>query len=94
MFVETGRTARIRCTEHFDGTHNAATSSNLREHQELKHPGIPFDFASEVVRKCPRDPLSRQLQEAANIEGHEGVSMNDKREWVRPASISVRGERA
>ena len=80
--------------EHFEGMYNAATSLNLREHQQPKHPGIPFDFACEVVRKCPCDPLSRQLQEAAHIEGHIGVSMNDKREWVRPATIRVRGERA
>ena len=94
MFGETGRTARIRCKEHFDALLNPSTSSNLREHQASKHPGMPFDFACEVVKKYPGDPLSRQLKEAVMIENHKGISMNDKQEWVRPASIRVRGERS
>ena len=93
IFGKSGRTAKIRCKEHFAELFNSSTSSNLREHQALKHPGVPFDFACEVVKKYPGDPLSRQLKEAAKIEDHKGISMNDKREWVRPASIRVRGER-
>ena len=46
-----------------------------------------------VVKKCPGDPLSRQLMEAKLIVNHRGVPMNDKNEWVRPAHIGVRGER-
>ena len=35
---------------------------------------------------------SLQLKEAALIVNHPGISMNDKKEWVRPAHIGVRGE--
>ena len=91
MFGETGRTARIRCKEHFDALLNPSTSSNLREHQASKHPGVPFNFACEVFKRYPGDPLSCQLKEA---EEHKGISMNDKQEWLRPASIRVRGEKS
>ena len=93
MYGETGKTARIRC-----GQHKAALesdrSSNLREHIFIHHPGEEDDveFGYRVVRKYPGDPLSRQLKEAALIVNHPGISMNDKKEWVRPAHIGVRGE--
>ena len=51
-------------------------------------------FGCAVVAKCPGDALTRQLKEAVLIEQHEGLSLNDKNEWQRPASISVRGERS
>ena len=47
-----------------------------------------------MVRRYPGDALTRQLDEAAEIYCHEGVSLNDKDEWVRPAYVRVRGERA
>ena len=44
-------------------------------------------FGCAVVAKCPGDALTRQLKEAVLIEQHEGLSLNDKNEWQRPASI-------
>ena len=38
--------------------------------------------------------LSRQLKEALLIDDHVGPRMNDRREWVRPASVRLRAERA
>ena len=41
------------------------------------------------------DPLSRQIEEAMRIDkesGRRSVVMNDKREWVRPASVHIRAE--
>ena len=46
-----------------------------------------------VVKKYLGDVLSRQLKEAVVIVNHNGLSMNDKKEWVRPAHVGVRGER-
>ena len=56
--------------------------------------GLLVEFGCKVIKSCPRDPLTRQLAEAAKIEGHTGNSVNDKNEWQRPASIRVRGERS
>ena len=95
MFGETGRTARIRCSEHLDAFKDPRKSSNLREHGDEKHSNEArnIEFGCEVVRRYPGDPLSRQLDEAFRIFNHEGISLNDKDEWIRPAHIRVRGER-
>ena len=93
MYGETGKTAKIRCRQHLDAF-ASNRSSNLREHVENMHPGQDnIKFGCGVVKKCPGDPLSRQLMEAKLIVNHRGVPMNDKNEWVRPAHIGVRGER-
>ena len=46
------------------------------------------------MRRYPGDALTRQLDEAGKIVSHEGISLNEKDEWVRPAYVRVRGERA
>ena len=95
MFGETGRTARIRCGEHFDALRDPKKSLNLREHVEKHHgDGEEGQFGCEVVRRYPGDALTRQLDEAGKIVSHEGISLNEKDEWVRPAYVRVRGERA
>ena len=94
MFGETGRTAKIRCGEHRDALLDTKKSSNLREHCEQYHNGTLVDFGYEVVKTFPLNPLSRQLKEACLIDQHNGVKMNDKREWVRPASVRIRVERS
>ena len=58
------------------------------------HGGQFVDFCYSVVKTFPGDPLSRQLQEAILIDSHDGPSMNDKREFVRPASVKIRVERS
>ena len=49
-------------------------------------------FGYEVISRHPGDALTRQLEEVFKISSHIGISLNDKDEWVRPASIRVRGE--
>ena len=51
-------------------------------------------FGYEVKKTFPGNALSRQLKEALLIDDHVGPRMNDKREWVRPASVRLRAERA
>ena len=94
MYGETGKTAKIRCGQHMDAL-ASGRSSNLRDHIEQKHPGQEgkIEFGCGVVKKYPGDVLSRQLKEAVLIVNHNGLSMNDKKEWVRPAHVGVRGER-
>ena len=95
MFGETGRTAKVRCSEHRSQLQKRKPSSNLWEHVCVQHGGNAEEaqFGYEVINKYPGDPLTRQLQEAFKITNHVGISLNDKEEWVRPAHIRVRGER-
>ena len=92
MYGETGRTARIRIGEHIEQLRKRSSSSNLWEHCLQVHGGRIAEFASQVLKSCPGDPLTRQLSEAKRIDEYVGVSLNDKNEWQRPASIRVRGE--
>ena len=39
------------------------------------------------------DPLSRQLDEAIRLQKEEGIVMNDKNEWTRPAGFTVMARR-
>ena len=94
MHGETGRTAADRCSEHISRMRGRA-QSNLREHCIAEHGGELVQFGCEVVSKFCGDPLSRQIEEAMRIEkesGRRSVVMNDKREWVRPASVHIRAE--
>ena len=96
MHGETGRTAADRCGEHISRMRGRA-QSNLREHCIAQHEGEFVDFGCAVVSTFNGDPLSRQIEEAMRIdrEASSGsVVMNDKREWVRPASIQMRAERS
>ena len=96
MHGETGRTAADRCAEHIERMRGKA-QSNLREHCFTEHGGELVDFGCAVVSTFCGDPLSRQIEEGMRIddEARSGaVVMNDKREWVRPASIQIRAERA
>ena len=92
MYGETGRTGKKRCYEHRNALFDVRKSSNLREHCDLVHQGRIVDFGYSVVRMFPGDPLSRQIEEAILIDSHGGPSMNDQREFVRPASVRLRAE--
>ena len=50
------------------------------------------DFGYSVMRMFLGDPLSRQIKEAILIDNHGGPSMNNQREFVRPASVRLRAE--
>ena len=92
MYGETGRTGKKRCYEHRNALFDVRKSSNLREHCDLVHQGRIVDFGYSVVRMFSGDPLSRQIEEAILIDNHGGPSMNNQREFVRPASVRLRAE--
>ena len=92
MHGETAKTARLRVSQHVADM-RSTRSSNLREHNQEYHNGLEPCYKFEVVRKFRGDPLGRQLDEAIRIDMHEGVSLNDKGEWVRPAGVRIRVER-
>ena len=94
MYGETGRTGKIRCKEHREALFDIRKQSNLREHCEEYHGGEMVQFGYEVKKTYPGNALSRQLKEALLIDDHVGPRMNDRREWVRPASVRLRAERA
>ena len=92
MYGETGRTGKIRCKEHRDALLDVRKSSNLRDHCDSHHNGEVVRFGYEVKKTFPLHPLKRQLKEAILIDDHIGPSMNDKREWMRPASVRISAE--
>ena len=92
MYGETERTGKIRCKEHREALFDIRKQSNLREDCEEYHGGEMVQFGYEVKKTFPA--LLRQLKEALLIDDHVGPRMNDKREWVRPASVRLRAERA
>ena len=63
--------------------------SNLLEHCCMEHWGqmVPFNF--QVTKVFREDSLSRQLDKANRIQKEEGVLLNDKNEWTRPAGYAV-----
>ena len=89
MHGETSRSSKIRCKEH----HNALKrkkNSNLYEHLVEMHGGDEtVEFGYEVTGVFMRDVLGRQLDEARRIERFGGTRLNDKEEWVQPASVTV-----
>ena len=62
----------------------------MREHCEEYHGGEMVQFGYEVKKTYPRNALSRQLKEALLIDDHVGPRMNDRREWVRLASVRLK----
>ena len=88
MHGETGRSARKRVGEHYEAL-SKRKDSKLWEHCCEVHDGEMMSFGCEVTRSFKEDPLSRQLDEALRIQREEGVLMNDKNEWTRPAGFNV-----
>ena len=84
---------QISLSPNFDAMRSLRQSSNLRQHCELKKCGEEVKFGCKVVSRFPGDPLTRQVEEAVRIDHQEGISMNDKREFVRPAGVRIRAER-
>ena len=85
---------RLGVAERRDALVDPRKSYNLKEHCQKFHDGRFVKFGFLLVKTFPGDPLSRQLKEALLIDAHQGPSMNDKREWVRPASVKIRAERS
>ena len=64
-------------------------NSNLWEHCVEAHGGREVEFGYKVDRNFQCDILGRQLDEAMRIESEPGTLLNDKREWVRPATVQL-----
>ena len=78
---ETGKTARVRCGQHFADLKNRKKA--LWKHCVEMHNSTEVEFKYEVCGIF-RDPLLRQLDEAQRIESEPGNLLNSKEEWVRP----------
>ena len=89
MHGETSRSAKVRCGEHYAAL-KRGRNSNLFEHLTEVHSGdTTVEFGFEVTGVFQRDILARQLDEAMRIEKFGGTRLNDKEEWVQPASVTV-----
>ena len=89
MHGESSRCARVRCGEHYSAL-KRGKNSNLYEHIMDYHNGDQtVQFGFEVTGLFQGDTLGRQLDEAMRIESFEGTLLNDKDEWVQPASVTV-----
>ena len=58
----------------------------LNKEERLKSVGAMFGSAK---RRYCRHQISRQLDEAIRLQKEEGMVMNDKNEWTRPAGFTV-----
>ena len=90
LLGETGRTARIRCSEHRDLAQKRKGS--LWPHCRDVHGGAVPQFGYEVCTSF-KDVLLRQIDEAVRIRGETACLMNNKEEFVRPAGFQVVVER-
>ena len=89
MHGETSRSAKVRCKEHYNAL-KKKKNSNLYEHLIEMHGGDEsIEFGYEVTGVFVKDVLGRQLDEARRIERFGGTRLNDKEEWVQPASVTV-----
>ena len=89
MHGETSRSSKIRCREHYNAL-KRKKNSNLYEHLVDMHGGDEtVEFGYEVTGVFMKDVLGRQLDEARRIERFGGTRLNDKEEWVQPASVTV-----
>ena len=87
---ETGRCARVRCGEHRDLVRKKKGS--LWPHCRDVHNGEVPDFSYEVQSSF-KDVLLRQIDEANRIRAEDGLLINNKEEWVRPAGFQLLVER-
>ena len=78
---ESARTGYDRGWEHWNALKRNNKESPLVEHMLEDHPNVPYSYAMEVVSNQAR-PLSRQVEEAANIEFFRGHKILNRRgEW-------------
>ena len=91
MHGETGKSARVRIGQHLDA-YEKGKNSNLYEHCAEKHNGQAVKFECKVTGVF-KDPLSRQLDEALRIQREDGLTLNDKYEWIRPAGHRMVAEK-
>ena len=81
---ETGRSARIRGTEHVKDFEKKKEKSVLFKHKLTDHKDETVKFKMEITRKF-KDSLSRQVNEAVRIFSRPSTeSLNSKSEFNHP----------
>ena len=81
---ETGCEARKRASQHLQDLRAKKLTSGLYRHTLEAHGGVQPVFRFQV-RECFTDPLTRQVEEGARIEGEEEeILFNTKQEWQPP----------
>ena len=89
MHGESSRCARVRCGEHYAALRRGKNSNRFEHVRDFHNGDESVEFGFEVTSLFQRDTLGRQLEEAMRIESFGGTRLNDKEEWVQPASITV-----
>ena len=90
---ETGRSARIRGSEHLKDFEKQRTNSVLFKHKISDHPNEGVKFKMEIT-KTFKDALTRQANEAVRIFGRPGHEiLNSKSEFNHPPLQSGRGKK-
>ena len=78
---ESSRTPYLRGREHLDGLEKRKEDNALWKHCAQVHQGREVKFKMRVLRSH-RTPMSRQIQEAVEIENSKAdILMNSKGEW-------------
>ena len=79
---QTGRNCYVRGKEHLRGYTNRKEGNVLWEHDKEFHGGEgETEFKMVVGRVYGRDNTRRMVNEAARIEGNDGVVMNSRNEY-------------
>ena len=82
---ETGRSARLRGTEHFRDFKNKKSGSVLYKHKELEHTEEDIEVGMKIDKSF-KDALTRQANEAVRINSRKfGELLNSKNEFNHPA---------
>ena len=86
---ETGRSARIRGTEHVKDFEKKKEKSVLFKHKLTDHKDETVKFKMEITKKF-KDSLTRQANEAVRIFGRPSTeSLNSKSEFNHPPLARV-----
>ena len=81
---ESSRAFRIRVAEHLRDVRLKNENSGIYRHARDQHAGECPNLRFQV-RKCFRDPLTRQVNEGVRISlADDDNLMNTKQEWVPP----------
>ena len=81
---ETGRGAKVRGKEHLDGFQNKNPKNVLYKHKLLEHPNEDISVSMKIT-KTFKDALSRQANEAVQIENHKPEELlNSKSKMNHP----------
>ena len=90
---ETGRSARVRGTEHLRDFKNRKEKSPLFRHKVLEHPTEDIEIKMEITKPF-KDALTRQSNEAVRIQNREKRQLlNSKSEFNHPPTSRIIVER-